>query len=298
MSYFQRPGIPAVRGSLFGEPVDYFECMNISPPKTPPVRATTKTLPPPLPLLDPLAPSSSASASTGATSATAVVAVFPRWLHEDALRSAALMIFATAPTPLLVQTTPRAIRIEDPVRGYAVDADGCFWQRLLYYDGSRGHCFTLTHGGEVATKIEVQAVDGAPRELVHVHVVQANHSSLAVDGGIVPPSTSLAFDAPDEYLHKMEALHAQMEVDSELVYVPTSELIVTDRLFKIPLRVHTAGHATPESVCAREVWQATKSFLRKLSDATEACCAAHLAHEERRAGSVLGRQPVVESLMA
>ena len=61
---------------------------------------------------------------------------------------------------------------------------------VLYYDGSRGHCFTLTRE-EVATKIEVQTAAGAPRTLVRVHVVQANHSSLAVDGGIVPPSTSL-----------------------------------------------------------------------------------------------------------
>ena len=97
MSYFQRTGIPAVRGSLFGEPVDYFECMNISPPKTPPVRATAKAAPPPLPLLDPRAvhrlqlqlqcqssdregtENTSPSPPTGAM---VLVAAFPRWLHR------------------------------------------------------------------------------------------------------------------------------------------------------------------------------------------------------------------------
>ena len=93
-----------------------------------------------------------------------------------------------------------------------MDADGCFWQRLLYYDGSRGHCFTLTREGGGHKDRGADGGRGASNPRPRARGA-GESSSLAVDGGIVPPSTSLVFDAPGEYLQRMEALRAQMEVD-------------------------------------------------------------------------------------
>ena len=143
----------------------------------------------------------------------------------------------------------------------------------------------LSPEGEIGTHfvlfehdLKVASVEVYADRLVLVH---ASYSKDAVNAGSVPPSTRLVFRA--EHHNRMLEAMAEVEMDPELTYVPSTEVLWSPRARRLFAGGGTAG----------EVWDKACAFLTGMNASVVRAIDTHNSLEFLSAGILPNELPTV-----
>jgi hypothetical protein len=160
----------------------------------------------------------------------------------------AYVYFEQSKTPVVVSNGALGPRYNrNPVLPRLVNVDAIEARQMITNLGEEGYSYALFFEGDHVASIEVTSG--------RVVIVHQTYSPLALEAGLIDPATRLVF----ERLHprQLSGLMDDMTLDDDLVYLPTSEIMLGRALERIPVRNCKGSEA-------RRVWIETKAFLRSM----------------------------------
>ena len=249
-----RPG-DAVSGSIFGVALHIWDPMVVSPPRSP------EESPPEVTIAD----FSLEGPKTRLQPLESAVQTF--LVEEEELFACSYLFFCREQQSTIVSDGAEGPRLNrTPVIPHLVYADMVISGSVVSSKGEDGVVFTL---------VDEESQKVADFEVYHdtIIVVHSSHSPMAVQAGQQAESTRLVFGM--HHHQQLQSLHAEIESDNDLTYIPTTEILVGTGLERLPLRGNDEH---------RKVWTETKNFFRSMNSTVVRGIENHNNAEFIRAG--------------
>ena len=300
------PAIGGIYGAAIGLPVGGpWAPMAVSPPRSPPLLASTPALSMENLDLNDDAQKVVVRAACDDDESPVLEQICPLWVHNLAIQAPALLLFdqaADTTETTLLQSHPRRLRVHGVVTPKTVTARSLTWRPLVDMGEVVGVVFLLGsgrdevceddakpaarargRGADAVARIEVSAAPPGAA-LGSVAVVQSSYSPLAMASGMADPSSYLLYPNPEAHLASMREVRVQLQQGEDVGYVPARELCVTSAFDRLVLRSNPAETGA-QNDAARRAWLDTKQFLKALSTLTADSVTAYNAAEIDRVGA-------------